>query len=198
MVQKATDTPSGRGRPPKFDHDAVVTAAIDAFWERGLEATSLTDIEAATGVDRSTLYNSFGGKSGLYELATDQYLQQAETWLFEPLLEGDGDGLDDILRFLDRLKTGLTTASKPGCLIVNDMAIGPDKRPSERYQAVLERGLREALGRAESVPAPLADGRARLIASSVIGANLISRAGRSTEDLGLLIDAVIEQVESWR
>ncbi|MCP4960035.1 MAG: TetR/AcrR family transcriptional regulator, partial [Actinomycetia bacterium] len=84
VVQKT----ARRGRPPKFDHNAVVDAAIGAFFRSGFEATTLADLEHATGVDRSTLYNSFGGKQGLYELATTAYLERAETSLFEPLANG--------------------------------------------------------------------------------------------------------------
>lgn len=199
MVQKTTGSSKAQGRPPKFDREAVIAAAIDAFWEGGLQGTTLPQLEAATGVDRSTLYNSFGGKTGLYELATATYLERAETWLFAPLLEGSNDGVADIVEFLERLKTGLTSAeAQPGCLIVNDMAASPDKRPAEHYQQLLESGLRTALARSSDQQTPTTEHRVGLITSAVIGINLMSKSGRSADDLGRLIDSVITQVRDWR
>ena len=91
-MQNASPEARRRGRPPKFDHDQVVAEAIAAFFQKGFEATTLADLEAVTGVDRSTLYNSFGGKTGLYQSATDTYLSLAEGGLFAPLLVGTSDG----------------------------------------------------------------------------------------------------------
>ena len=199
MVQKATTSTKTRGRPPKFDRDAVIDAAIGAFWENGLEATSLPELEAATGVDRSTLYNSFGGKQGLYELATSRYLDHAETSLFSPLVDGTTDGLGDIVVFLERLKSGLTSATaQPGCLIVNDMATGANAKPAERYQRMLETGLFAALNRAGASTAATAKHRAGLISSAVIGINLMSSTGRSAAEIGTLVDSAIAEVRNWQ
>ena len=44
------------GRPKGYDRDDVVVAARDLFWERGYEATSISDLEQRTGLNRSSLY----------------------------------------------------------------------------------------------------------------------------------------------
>ena len=201
MVQKTTPISPPeerrRGRPPKFDRDAVIDAAIGAFWDRGLEATTLPDLEAATGIDRSTLYGSFCGKQGLYELATERYLDIAEARLFDPLLDGTDDGLADIVEFLNRLKIGLASAERPGCLVINNIARDDDPRPGERYRRVLREGLAAALGRADEIADDTVGRRAGLLASSVIGINLMSKAGSDVAELSLLVDAVISQVHDW-
>ena len=201
MVQKATPRSAAegkrRGRPPKFDRDAVIDAAIGAFWDRGLEATTLPDLEAATGIDRSTLYGSFGGKQGLYELATERYLDTAEARLFAPLIEGTDDGLADIVEFLSRLRTGLTTAEVSGCLVINNIARDDDPRPGERYRQLLQHGLVAALRRADEVPEEAVGSRAGLIGAAVIGVNLMSKAGSDAATLGTAIDGIIDQVRSW-
>ena len=148
----------------------MIDSAIDAFFVKGFDATTLSDLESATGVDRSTLYNSFGGKTGLYRAATARYLDRAATGLFGTLHDGsssdsnsdsnsgsnDGsnDGLADIVQFLETLRVGLTMAEvSPGCLIVNDMAAGSDREAAARYRELLDSGLRAALGRAAGPPA---------------------------------------------
>ncbi|GJM38231.1 MAG: TetR family transcriptional regulator [Acidimicrobiales bacterium] len=191
MVQKA----ARRGRPPKFDREAVLDGAVRAFFENGFESTTLADLETATGVDRSTLYNSFGGKKGLYDLATTAYLENADRWLFEPLLEGTDDGYGDLLVFLDRLRTGLTSDDAiPGCLIVNDMAAGAAPEAAERYRRQLETGLRTALGRADAADAPA---KAALLVSCVLGVNLVAKVATDRAEVVRLVDAMVESVLAW-
>ncbi len=197
-MQNARPEPRKRGRPPKFDHDEVVAAAIGAFFQKGLEATTLADLETATGVDRSTLYNSFGGKNGLYRSATDTYLSLAEAGLFAPLLVGTDDGYGDLLDFLRNLRSGLTSADAiPGCLIVNDMAAGADPGAAARYRALLEDGLRAALARTGTLDDEQQAHRAALVSASVIGINLISKATGDPNEIGRLIDALTDLVNEW-
>lgn len=199
MVQKASPERKKRGRPPKYDHDAVVGAAISAFFRQGYEATTLADLEEATGVDRSTLYNSFGGKAGLYSLATGTYLAVAETGLFGPLLEGTDDGYADLLEFLSRLRLGLTSADAiPGCLIVNDMAAGADPGAATRYRAMLEEGLRRALERTGDPDVERRSQRAGLLSTSVLGVNLVSKATGDQAEIARLVDAMIDEVRRWQ
>lgn len=197
-MQKASPERRKRGRPPKFDHDEVVAAAIGAFFKNGFDNTTLADLEVATGVDRSTLYNSFGGKAGLYESATSRYLALAEIGLFAPLLNGTDDGYADILDFLAKLRSGLTSAGAvPGCLIVNDMAAGADPAAAARYRSMLEDGLRTALERTGDPDGERRSHRARLLTASVIGINLVSKATGDANEIGPLIDALTDLVTGW-
>ncbi len=198
MVQKARAKAGKRGRPAQFDRQEVVRRAIDAFFAKGYEATTLADLEQATGADRSTLYNSFGGKAGLYSSATSAYLAMAEKGLFRPLLEGTGNGYDDILAFLANLRKGLTTATTPGCLIVNDMAAGVDPTATARYRGLLEEGLRRALDRTDDLDPERRLQRAGLIAASVLGVNLVSKATGDAAEIGRHIDGLENEVRRWR
>ena len=192
MVQKA----ARRGRPPEFDRDAVVTEAIGAFFRSGYGGTTLADLERATGVDRSTLYNSFGGKHGLYEMATSAYLDNAERSLFEPLHDRKQDGYGAILEFLARLRAGLTAPEAvPGCLIVNDMAAGSAPVAAERYRRHLEFGLVAALSRADH---PDAEAYAGLLATAVLGVNLVSKTTGDPVEIERLVEAMIATVDAWR
>jgi TetR/AcrR family transcriptional regulator, transcriptional repressor for nem operon len=57
----------------QFDEDALLEAALKAFWHNGFAATSMIDVAEATGVQRGSLYNAYGDKEQLFLLAYDRY-----------------------------------------------------------------------------------------------------------------------------
>ncbi len=66
-------------RPREFDRDQVVDRAVEVFWRQGFEATSIQDLVEATGLNRGSLYNTFGDKAGLFEAALERYMAGAPT-----------------------------------------------------------------------------------------------------------------------
>ena len=74
-------------RSPTFDRDAKIQQAMQLFWEKGYEATSVQDLVDHLGLNRSSLYNAFGGKHELYLEALDQYRQEDLEWLQGQLRE---------------------------------------------------------------------------------------------------------------
>jgi TetR/AcrR family transcriptional repressor of nem operon len=200
MVQNAGSETKRLGRRPAFDREAVVGAAITAFWAKGFEATTLGDLEAATGIDRSSIYNSFGGKEGLYRSAAAAYVDSAEDVLFEPLLKGVA-GVADIVEFLDRLAGNLGTGTNPdGCLIVNDMAAAVDREATDRYLVRLQDGLDAALLRAsqaKEISAKMNAQRSQVLTAAILGVNITQRNDGSGTRAHTLINGLRSEVSSW-
>ena len=186
-----------RGRPESFDRRAVVADAVRAFWAGGHDGTSLDAIERATGVDRSTLYNSFGGKSGLYRSAAAAYVDQVVDHLCAGLVDGTATDLGDVLTFLDLLEQAVTSEEHPpGCLIVNDLTDDAhDRDATDRYLEVLRSGFRGALVRAGIHDQTRRAQRADALTALVVGANATAR-----HDIGAarsMIEGARSTVREW-
>ncbi len=104
-------------RPREYDQTTVLTAVMHAFRRRGFAATSVRDLETATGVTSGSLYNSYGDKRGLFQAASEHYNRAVlERRIRDHAPEGSGiAGLRQLfLSLLD--EPGGGTA---GCLITN-------------------------------------------------------------------------------
>ncbi|MGV8989645.1 MAG: TetR/AcrR family transcriptional regulator [Cypionkella sp.] len=64
-------------RPREFDERVVLDAAVQCFWERGYEATSIRNLIEKTGLTGASLYNAFGDKRHIYQLALDRYVEDS-------------------------------------------------------------------------------------------------------------------------
>lgn len=63
------------GRPRAFDADEALEAAMHVFWQNGYEGASLTELTAAMGISRPSLYSVFGDKETLFRKALDRYME---------------------------------------------------------------------------------------------------------------------------
>ena len=63
---KTIPAPKKRGRPRLFDESQVLEAVMDTFWTRGYSSTSLDDLAEAAGINRPSLYATFGDKQTMY------------------------------------------------------------------------------------------------------------------------------------
>jgi len=64
-----------RGRPRAFDVNDALDKAMHVFWKNGYEGTSLPDLTAAMGINRPSLYATFGNKESLFRKAVDRYIE---------------------------------------------------------------------------------------------------------------------------
>jgi len=187
------------GRIQKFDRPTVVRAARDEFWNTGYEATTVTDLERATRVNRSSLYHAFGSKRGLFDVAVADYLDAVARPRLRVLLSGSSDA-SGLGAYFDGLAV---ETSRRGCLLVNCAAglAGHDAEARavvDTYRAELTAALRHALAAAS--PAVVAtrtevDARARILASLSMSAMLIARINR--EEAMAVLAAARDQATTW-
>ena len=72
-------------RPQEFEITEVLRNAMYVFWSKGYEAARLTDILAATGLSKSSLYATFGDKRKLFLAAFDAYRKGRMEYLQQTL-----------------------------------------------------------------------------------------------------------------
>jgi TetR/AcrR family transcriptional repressor of nem operon len=105
-------------RHREFDETEVLDAAMHSFWLRGYEGTSLQDLETATGLTRTSIYNAFGNKRKLFERIVRHY---QETVLLQLLAQLDqADSLTEGIRKLlnNVIELHFDPGTPGGCLVL--------------------------------------------------------------------------------
>lgn len=109
-------------RHKEFDRGEALHKAMEVFWARGYEAASIQDLVEHTGVNRQSLYDTFGDKHALFLQALDRYHEVESRKLFE-LLERPGS-VKKALRelFAGVVEKALCEVGRRGCLSGNAMS----------------------------------------------------------------------------
>lgn len=182
----ATNGCRSRGRPRSFDRAAALDAAMRVFWQKGFEATSISDLTEAMGVNPPSLYAAFGDKERLFLEAIERYQEERREscpYVDEPTAKAA------VERLLTYLADEAANADQPrGCLMVMTMATtgcSPElqvelgKRRAEgrvRMKARIERGIREG----DVPPGTDAGALTDFYATIVTGMAMRSRDGSTT------------------
>lgn len=153
-VTSATRGAATIGRPRAFDLDEALDRALEVFWRKGYESTTICDLTAAMAINPPSLYAAFGSKEELFRKAIARYTEQYEQ-KFRETLEGRTvrQGLAALLRLT---ADSLTDKTKPaGCLLVQGIAGAGDHAECLRddlnaKRAVGEKLVRERLKQAKA------------------------------------------------
>lgn len=108
-------------RPRAFHDSDILTRAMFAFWQHGYGGTQVRQLEQATGLRVSSLYNRFGSKENLFLEVLDHYLERVVRRRIQRYLL-DGDPADGIRRFFETTYEYLAEAREPfplACLLTN-------------------------------------------------------------------------------
>src|ERR1700692_3078296 len=73
------------GRPLGFAENEALEAAMRVFWEKGFEGSTLSDLTEAMGINRSSMYATFGDKEALFRLAMARYAEGPAAYVREAL-----------------------------------------------------------------------------------------------------------------
>lgn len=128
------------GRPREFDVDEALQTAMELFWRKGYEGTSLSDLTEGMGITRPSLYGAFGNKEDLFRKALDRY--DAGHLGFFPEALARATSREIVAAVLTGYAEALTAPRGPGgCMSVN-AALACSEGASEIQRAVVEKRRR--------------------------------------------------------
>ncbi|MEQ9642424.1 MAG: TetR/AcrR family transcriptional regulator [Alphaproteobacteria bacterium] len=191
------------GRPRAFDTETAVARALDTFWSRGYEATSVGDLCGAMGLSRSSLYEAFGSKHGLLLAALESYeagvTKRVAAALSRPF-PVQVNLRDFLMVFVDGAVEG---PGRRGCFLGNctgELAAAEPELAARFGSAfdAIEGEIHVALARGQAAGeiAPDTDIRAlaRFLVSTIQGLRLVAKANPHRDRLVDIVDVALRTV----
>ncbi|MFN8652205.1 MAG: TetR/AcrR family transcriptional regulator [Gemmatimonadales bacterium] len=180
-------------RPKEFDEEQALAAALEVFWEKGYEAASVHDLTERMGIQKASLYNTFGDKHSLFLRALASYSAETLDW-YRGQLERPGPVRATLLALLDELTEGCDDEEEDarGCLCVNSAIELAPHDPAiasllQQHNQSQEDLFRRALMRAQQAGEIAATldplGTARYLLNVIAGLGVAHKAGASRERL---------------
>jgi AcrR family transcriptional regulator len=187
------------GRPRAFDIDTALDRALQVFWSKGYEGTSLSDLTKAMGINRPSLYAAFGNKENLFRKALDRYAEGPAAYMRTALDESTAHAV--VERLLRGVVDLLTDPCTPqGCLAVQGALACGDAADAIRQELIarrvageaalcqrLERAIADGDLPADANPADLA----RYVTTVSQGMAVQAAGGASREELQRVVEMAL-------
>ena len=184
-------------RPVEFDENKVLTNAMEQFWKEGYEASSVQKLLDCTGINRGTLYNSFGDKDTFFKSCVDQYNKIVEKQISASLKNDKLNAWDAIEAYFEESVLNVTNKHRSmGCLLVNSVceSINYDKDMRKVVRASLATirkalvvRLKEAHKNRKVKKGVSVEFAAEVLMNSLHGIRVSSRDGKNPKQLKELI-----------
>ncbi|MEV0976017.1 TetR/AcrR family transcriptional regulator [Streptomyces sp. NPDC049915] len=191
----AARTPRPRGRPRAFDRATALEKAVMAFWERGYEATSVSDLTRVMGIGAPSLYAAFGDKRALFEEVVQVYGATHGSFA-RRALEEEPTAEAAVARLLREAAAEFTGPGHPhGCLVIHAATncSTPEveealRRQREANVLAIEDRIRADVAAGRLPPDTEAGVLARHAAAVFQGMSQQARDGASREELEALAE----------
>ncbi len=106
-------------RTKQFNEQEVLKKAVELFWEKGFHATSIQDLVSHLGINRASLYDTFGGKEELFKKSFQEYRDSSGS-MVKRLLTGEASikaGFEKLFDFA--IQEAVSDKARKGCFVVN-------------------------------------------------------------------------------
>jgi AcrR family transcriptional regulator len=192
-------------RPRTFDEERALDAAMHTFWEKGYEATSTQDLCEATGLGRSSIYNTFKSKHDLFERALARYIHTMTTTQLAVLDTPGRTAAERVRALLVTVVEGETdnraSGRSLGCLGVNTTvelagrdrtAAGMLERDTARRLAALRAVLEEGSRDGSITSTRDAGALARFVNAAIGGMRISSQGGADRATLESIAEITMD------
>jgi TetR/AcrR family transcriptional regulator, transcriptional repressor for nem operon len=192
-------------RPVEFVYEEVLTNAMEQFWREGFEASSVQKLLDVTGINRGTLYNSFGDKDTFFKSCLEHYSKLVDAELAASLNNNDLAPWAAIEKYFDISVVGTSNKRRGmGCLLVNSFceSINYDKEIQKllkNYYGVIRKALLGRLKDAEKA-GQLTSGVNSELAADVLlnllsGLRVHSREGKTGKQLAEVVAFTLKSLK---
>ena len=147
---------SHMARTKDFDENEVLVKAMNLFWTKGYNTTSMEDLVAGLGISRSSLYDTYTDKHTLFIKALENY-QHISAVKIQEIIDHPGPAKETVRKLIDMVTEGLLSGrQRKGCFLVNaGVEVGPhdkevnnlvcrnDQQMEEIFYQVIQQGKKK-------------------------------------------------------
>ena len=192
-------------RPKEFDSCVALERAMEVFWAKGYEGTSLNDLLAAMELSKSSLYETFGSKHELFLAALDRY-RDTRTAAMIHALEEAGTARAGIQAVFDKAVEVAVTPGKPRGCFLNNCAVEVD--PSDKaalrrvrggvglVEEAFHRTLEQGQAAGEIAADRDAGALARYLNSALMGLAVMGKASPDRKKLQEIVKITLQALGS--
>jgi AcrR family transcriptional regulator len=190
-MKSAPLPPRSKGRPRAFDAGDALDCALRVFWKQGYEGTSMSDLTAAMGINRPSLYAAFGNKEQLFAKAVERYNSDRTCFMSKALGEPNARRVaEQLLRGVVDMLCDPTTPA--GCLMVQGALCSSTGAEAVRQslaagrkeaQVAIRARLERAIAEGDIPRGSRADDLARYLSTVMNGLAVQASGGASRKEL---------------
>ena len=179
------------GPVKQFDQDEALNRALRLFWQQGYEATSMQDLVEAMGVNRASMYQTYGNKHDLFTASIERYMQNSIETIAQ-LEQQSGPALKILQQFFEDAISHHLHGKPQGCLINNTaVELGPHdallaekiRSTWQEFEAIFTRLIQRAIDEKEISADADAQQLARFLNVGLQGLMVKTKANTSQEQL---------------
>lgn len=192
-------------RPKEFDEETALAAALEVFWEKGFEATSVQDLTERMGIQKASLYNTFGDKRALFVRALDAYSTDTIGWYRQILdLDRPGTVREAFRRLFSELTRACADEDYRGCMCVNSAVELARQDPAvgamlDRHERALEELFTQTITRGKQtgeIPTALdTTATARYLLNVIAGLGVALKGGANEERLADIVQVSLSVLD---
>jgi len=190
------------GPSKQFDKQETLEKAMKVFWERGYEATSIQDLVSGMGINRASLYQTYGNKHDLYMACLIRYIDNSVQQL-EQLLDLPGSAMGNLQKTFKSFIEHSLVSDSQGCFINNTaVELGPHDQQLagilrdswQQFESIFLRLVQRAKKNNELGPDSNEEQLARLLNTSLQGLMVKTKANTAKEQLFEVVDTLFDLI----
>ncbi|MBK9284118.1 MAG: TetR/AcrR family transcriptional regulator [Sphingobacteriaceae bacterium] len=186
-----------------FNKEKVLEAAANIFQQKGYNGTSIDDVLTATGLSRSSLYDSFQDKHSLY-LQSLEFYKSAGDAAYEKINEKPLNGLQKLeVTFKEVVNHLIANPNDNGCLLVNAAAEMSKQcyktnqvvcNNKEEVQELLSAWLNDAVEKKVLTLSKPARSYAQFLYNTLCGLRVMSQSGAGKNELNNIVKITLDSL----